>query len=180
GDLNNLDPNQIESVSVLKDGAASIYGARAGNGVILVTTKRGNFQKPTISFNTSLSAQGVTKILRPGSSGQIAEMQRERHIQSGLDPDTAPWTQEAIDKFYAGDDPGYLNTDWYGHTFRDWAPQQNHDLSVRGGSEKIKYFGHFGYSKQETMVKTNGGDFQRYNVQSNVDANITDRLKISL
>lgn len=180
GDLNNLDPNQIESVSVLKDGAASIYGARAGNGVILVTTKRGNFQKPTISFNTSFSAQGVTKILRPGSSGQIAEMQRERHIQSGLDPDTAPWTQEAIDKFYAGDDPGYLNTDWYGHTFRDWAPQQNHDLSVRGGSEKIKYFGHFGYSKQETMVKTNGGDFQRYNVQSNVDADITDRLKISL
>ncbi|HUH46126.1 MAG TPA: SusC/RagA family TonB-linked outer membrane protein, partial [Arenibacter sp.] len=171
---------QIESVSVLKDGAASIYGARAGNGVILVTTKRGNFQKPTISFNTSLSAQGVTKILRPGSSGQIAEMQRERHIQSGLDPDTAPWTKEAIDKFYAGDDPGYLNTDWYDHTFRDWAPQQNHDISVRGGSEKIKYFGHFGYSKQETMVKTNGGDFQRYNVQSNVDADITDRLKISL
>lgn len=180
GDLNNLDPNQIESISILKDGAASIYGARAGNGVILITTKRGKNQKPIISLNTAYTLQGVTSILRPASSGQITEMEREAHIQSGLDPTTAPWTQEAIDKFYEGGDPAFLNTDWYAHTFRDWAPQQNHNLSVRGGSEKIKYFGYFGYAKQETMVKTNGGDFQRYNAQSNVDATITDNLKISI
>ncbi|GAA3623592.1 SusC/RagA family TonB-linked outer membrane protein [Flavivirga jejuensis] len=180
GDLNSLDPNQIESISILKDGAASIYGARAGNGVILVKTKRGKNQKPIITLNSSYTLQGVTSILHPASSGQIAEMEREQHIQSGGDPATAPWTQEAIDKFYEGGDPAYLNTDWYDHTFRDWAPQQNHNLSVRGGSENIKYFGYFGYAKQETMVKTNGGDYQRYNAQSNVDANITDDLKISI
>ncbi|MDO5968334.1 TonB-dependent receptor [Flavivirga aquimarina] len=180
GDLNSLDPNQIGSISILKDGAASIYGARAGNGVILVTTKRGKNQKPIITLNSSYTLQGVTNILHPASSGQIAEMEREQHIQSGGDPATAPWTQEAIDKFYEGGDSAYLNTDWYAHTFRDWAPQQNHNLSVRGGSENIKYFGYFGYVKQETMVKTNGGDFQRYNAQSNVDANITENLKVSI
>ncbi|WP_396184849.1 SusC/RagA family TonB-linked outer membrane protein [Flavobacterium sp.] len=180
GNLSSLDPGQIESVSILKDGAASIFGARAGNGVILVTTKRGNNGKPIISLNTSYSLQGVTRILRPASSGQIAEMEREQYIQSGGNPATAPWTQEAIDKFYKGGDPGYLNTDWYSHTFRDWAPQQNHNLSVRGGNEKVKVFGYFGYAKQETMIKTNGGDYQRYNGQANIDANITDRFKMAL
>lgn len=180
GDFNNLDPNQIETVSILKDGAASIYGARAGNGVILVTTKRGKNQKPTITLNSSYSVQGVTRILRPASSGRIAEMEREQHIQGGGDPTTAPWTQEAIDAFYAGNDPAYPNTDWYGHVFRNWAPQHNHNISIQGGSEKVRYFGYFGYVKQETMVKENGGDFQRFNVQSNIDADITKKLKMSV
>ncbi|MCG8514100.1 MAG: SusC/RagA family TonB-linked outer membrane protein, partial [Halanaerobiales bacterium] len=180
GDINNLDPAQIESVSILKDGAASIYGSRAGNGVILVTTKRGQNQKPTITINSSYTLQGITRILHPTSSGQLAELQRENHLQSGGDPQTAPWTQEAIDKFYQGGDPAYPNTDWYAYTFRDWAPQQKHNLSIQGGSNKIKYFGYFGYTKQETMVKRNGGDYSRYNAQSNVDADITDNLKMSI
>lgn len=180
GDINNLDPSQIESISILKDGAASIYGARAGNGVILITSKRGVVQKPTITVNSSYTLQGVTKILHPASSGQTAEMEREQHIQSGKDEATAPWSQEAVDKFYAGNDPEYLNTDWYGHTFRDWAPQQNHNVALRGGTEKLKYYGYFGYLEQETMVKKNGGEFARYNFQSNVDADITDRVKMSV
>ena len=179
-DFNSLDPNQIESISILKDGAASIYGARAGNGVIIVTTKRGTVQKPEISFNTSWTAQGVTKIVKPASSGQRAEMAREGHIQAGNDPSTAPYTQEAIDKYYAGDDPAYPNTDWYKFTFREWAPQQNYNLSVRGGSENIKYYGYLGYGDQETIIKKNGGNYSRYNVQSNIDAAITKDLSVVL
>ena len=68
--FNDIDANQIESVSILKDGSASIYGARAGNGVILVTTKRGIDQKPTITLNSSYTLQGVTKMIHPASSGQ--------------------------------------------------------------------------------------------------------------
>ena len=75
--LDNIDANQIESVSILKDGAASIYGARAGNGVILVTTKRGQSQKPTITLNSSSTLQGITKILKPASSGQRSAMSCE-------------------------------------------------------------------------------------------------------
>ncbi len=178
--LNNLDANQIESVSILKDGAASIYGARAGNGVILVTTKRGNNQKPTITLNTSMTFQGVTKMLKPASSGQRSEMERETWIQSGNPEETAPWTTEQIQKFYDGTDPAYPNTNWYKELIRDWAPQQQHNLSVRGGSEKIKYYGILSYMDQETMIKTNGGDFKRYNMQSNIDAKITDDLSMQL
>ena len=151
--LDNIDANQIESVSILKDGAASIYGARAGNGVILVTTKRGQSQKPTITLNSSSTLQGITKILKPASSGQRSEMERESWIQSGQPEGTAPWSADQVAKFYAGNDPAYPNTDWYNYTFRNWAPQQNHNLSIRGGSEKISYYGFLGYTNQETMIK---------------------------
>ena len=178
--FNNIDVNQIESVSILKDGAASIYGARAGNGVILVTTKRGQDQKPTITLNSSYTLQGVVKMLKPSSSGQRSEMERETYLQSGRPEANAPWTAEAVAKFFAGDDPAYPNTNWFDYVFRPWAPQQNHNLSIRGGSDKIKYYGFFGYLDQETMIKRNGGDYSRYNVQSNIDAAVTKDLNITI
>lgn len=179
--FDNIDANQIESISILKDGAASIYGARAGNGVVLVTTKRGIVQKPTITVNSSYTLQGVTNFTRPANSYQRAVMERETHLQSGQPEASAPWTEEDIEHFRTGDDPlHYPNTDWYDVVFRNWAPQQNHNLSVRGGSEKIKYMGYFGYTNQETMVKKNGGDYKRYNLQSNMDASITENLKMTV
>lgn len=180
GDFNNIDASQIESISILKDGAASIYGARAGNGVILVTTKRGIDSKPVISLNTSFTLQGQTNVIKPGSFGQRAEWLREEHINKGLPMEQVPYTEEQIQKYYNGTDPNYLNSDWYDAVIRDWAPQQNHNLSIRGGSNKIKYYGYIGYNDQETIVKTGGGSYKRYNVQSNIDAKITDRLSFTL
>ena len=98
GDFNNIDASQIESISILKDGAASIYGARAGNGVILVTTKRGIDSKPVISLNTSFTLQGQTNVIKPGSSGQRAEWLREEHINKGLPMEQVPYTEEQIQK----------------------------------------------------------------------------------
>lgn len=178
--LTNIDPNQVESISILKDGAASIYGARAGNGVILVTTKRGITQKPTITLNTSYTMQGVTNRIEPLSSGQWTELEREIHLNNGKPEETAPYNAEEVAKYYAGNDPAYPSSDWYNFTFKDWSPQQNHNLSIRGGSEKIKYMGYFGYQKQETMVKRNGGDYQRFNVMSNIDATITENLFLNI
>jgi TonB-linked SusC/RagA family outer membrane protein len=178
--FNTIDANQIESISILKDGSASIYGSRAGNGVILVTTKRGKEQKPTITLNTSYTLQGVTNMPRTASAGQYAEMAREEWIQSGRPEATAPFTEEQIRKYYEGTDPQYPNTDWYDVLVRDWAPQQQHNLSVRGGSEKIKYYGFLGYMDQQTMFKKNGGDYNRYNLQSNIDAQIIEGLTLQL
>ncbi|MDR1454090.1 MAG: TonB-dependent receptor [Tannerella sp.] len=178
--LTDLDPNQIESISILKDGAASIYGARAGNGVLLVTTKRGIVQKPTFTLNTSYTLQGATNIARTQSSGQRTQVARESHLNAGLPEETAPYTAEEVEKYFAGNDPAYPSSDWFDFVMRDWAPQQNHNLSVRGGSEKLKYFGLFGYQKQETMIRKNGGDYSRFNVQSNIDAQITSRLILSV
>ncbi len=180
GNLSNLEANQIENITILKDGAASIYGARAGNGVILVTTKRGTIQKPTITVNASYTMQGVTNLAEKASSGEWAQMKREEHIQSGQPEETAPFTEEAVRKYFEGTDPAYPSYDWYDAVFRNWAPQHNENISIRGGSEKIKYYGLFGYQNQQTMIKKNGGEYSRYNLQSNIDAMVTDRLKLSI
>jgi TonB-linked SusC/RagA family outer membrane protein len=178
--MNHLDPSQVESITILKDGSASIYGARAGNGVILVTTKRGIESKPIITLNTSLTFQGSTNIFPATSSWQRAQIKREQHINAGLPLSQVPYTEEEIRKYREGTDPNYGNYSWFDATVRPWAPQQNHNISVRGGSAKIKYYGYFGYNKQETILKNDGGEYTRYNLQSSVDANITDRISISI
>lgn len=176
-DFNNIDPNQIESISILKDGAASIYGARAGNGVILVTTKRGKEGKPDITLNSSYTLQGNTTMTDPVSSGQYAEITNLYYTNQGK---PAPYTQEQIQKYYAGNDPAYPNTNWKKEAIRNWAPENQHNLSVRGGSDRIKYFGLFGYLDQQSIWKTNGGGYNRYNLQSNLDAKVNEDLTIQL
>ncbi len=176
GDINSIDANEIESISVLKDASAAIYGARAGNGVILITTKRGNFGKPMLTLNSSMTWQGITNMPHMASSGQYAEMRRESHIQGGQPEATAPFTEEEIQKFYNGGDVQYPNTDWHNLLVRTWSPQQQHNLSVRGGSEKIKYYGFIGYLKQGTFFKPSDASYQRYNIRSNIDAIITKGL----
>ena len=141
----NIDASQIESISVLKDGAASIYGARAGNGVVLVTLKKGQTSsKPTVTLHASVTMQNSTNLIPSGSSGQRAEWEREAHINSNQPASQIPWTLSQIEKFYRGDDPDYLNTDWFSAAIRKWAPQQNHNLSISGGTEKIKYYTYLG------------------------------------
>ena len=174
--FNNIDATEIESISILKDASAAIYGSRAGNGVILITTKRGVSSKPTFALQSSYTLQGATYLPKLASSGQMAELIREAHLNSGNPEATARFTQEEVDKFYAGTDPDYPNTDWFHIAARDWAPQHQHNLSVRGGSEQIKYYGFFGYLDQLSMFKNNGGEYQRYNVRSNIDAKISERL----
>jgi TonB-linked SusC/RagA family outer membrane protein len=179
-DFRFIDPNQIESISILKDASASIYGSRAGNGVILVTTKRGNTGKPVFTLNSSQTLQGITVMPKPVNAGQYTELAREAHLQSGQPEATAPFTEEQVQKYYAGNDPLFPNTDWYDELIRSWAPQQQHNLSIRGGSDAIKYYGFIGYLNQETVFKKNGGDYKRYNFQSNIDAKILDNLSLEL
>lgn len=179
-DFNSIDVDQIESISVLKDGSAAIYGSRAGNGVILITTKRGSAGKPVIKLNSASTVQGVTNQPTGVTSWQFAELERERHLNSGNPENTAPFTEEQIEKFRLGNDPNYPNTNWYDHLVRDWSPMQQNNLSVRGGSEKIKYYGFIGHLNQETMFKYNGGGYDRFNLQSNIDAEILDNLSFKL
>jgi TonB-linked SusC/RagA family outer membrane protein len=180
GDFNTLDPTEVASVSILKDGAASIYGARAGNGVILVTTKRGVDGKPVISLNSSYTIQGITTMPKPVNAGQQAELMREAYLQSGQPPANVPWTEEEVEKFYKGDDPQYPSTNWYNELIRKWAPMWQHSISVRGGSDRIKYYGYLGYEDQKTLWKKSGGNYNRYNLLSNVDAKISKNFSMEL
>lgn len=172
-----IDPNEIASVSVLKDAAAAIYGARAGNGVILITTKRGDSGKPSITYSATVSAQQPTTIPEFVSSAQYAELLREGELNSEL-PFT--YTEEDIQKFKAGNDPDYVNENWYEAAFKEWAPMQSHNLSVRGGSDRVKYYLSGGYLNQSSIYKSGDMGFKRYNARSNVDVQITDNLSASM
>jgi TonB-linked SusC/RagA family outer membrane protein len=178
--FNNIDANEIESISILKDASSAVYGARAGKGVILVTTKRGVESKPLITFNTTYTLQGVTDMLRQASSGQQAEMSREAHLQAGMPEATVPYTQEQVDLYYAGTNPDYPNTNWLDVITRKYAPQQQHNLSLRGGNDRLRYFGFLGYLNQGSMIKKNGGEYNRYNIRSNIDARILDNLTMEV
>ncbi len=179
-DLNTLDPAQIETISILKDGAASIYGARAGHGVILVTTKRGRQSRPTVTVNSSYTLQGSTKVIKPASSAERAQFEVDKWLNSGNSADEVPFTEEEIQKFKDGSDPKYLNTNWFDASIRKYAPQQNHNVTLSGGSDVLKYYGYFGYNTQETILKKNGGYYDRYNFQINMDAKVTKQLSVGM
>jgi len=178
--FNDLDPNEIESVTVLKDASAAIYGARAGNGVIVVTTKRGKIGKPTFNFNSSYTMQGITRYPKLLSSGQYTEMILESEMNDGISEENYTFTAEDVQKYYDGTDPRYPNTDWWGLTVRDWSPQQQHNLSMRGGNETIRYYGSIGTMYQEGFHQTGDNKYKRHNIRSNVDADITENLTASL
>lgn len=180
GDIATLDPGQIESISILKDGSGSIYGARAGNGVILVTTKTGSNQKPTISVNASYTLQSNTVTTRPADSYQRALLQNDTYMNNGGIESRKPYLDEELELFKLGTNPEYLNTDWYGAVVRKYAPQQNHNLSISGGTEKSKYYGYFGYNRQELQFKSNSGHYDKYNFQVNFSTKVFERLNAGM
>lgn len=173
-----LDPNDIEEFNVLKDAAtAAVYGARAGNGVILVTTKRGKVGEPKFSYNANFGVQKLTMVPSAVTSWENAQFENVSLENAYRDP---KWSQQDIDLFIAGTDPEYPNTDWWDLTLRDYAPQTQHNLSVRGGSERIKYFISGGYYYQESLYESNDMKNKKMNLRSNVDVNLTKNLDMGI
>lgn len=178
-DFNQLDPNDIENVSILKDAAsAAVYGARAGNGVILVTTRRGATTETKVTYNANYALQYFTVVPDFISSEQYARMENMSRYNEGLPP---IWTPEDIQKFADGSDPNkYPNVDWWDETLRKYAPQVQHNINVRGGSDRIKYFVSGGYFSQEGMERSGDTKSKRYNLRSNLDVAITDKLDMGI
>lgn len=146
--ISELAPEDIQSVSVLKDAASgAIYGVRAANGVILITTKRGEEQKPTISYSGSIALQQATVLPDYVNSYEWAKMYNE------CNPGKA-YTPEMLEALRTGSDPDHFaNTDWAGEMFRT-APMHQHHLSVSGGSKNVHYMFSTQYFKQEGILKT--------------------------
>jgi len=178
-DFQNLNPNEIESFSILKDAAAaSVYGARAGNGVVLVTTKRGLISAPKITYNSNFEWQYFLAVPDWVNSEERVRMENVYRYNEGLSP---IWSEEQIQKFHDGSDPDrYPNTDWWNLTVRKFAPQQLHNLSVQGGTDRVKYFVSGGYFYQEAMLIENETKNKRYNLRSNIDITLTKKLKLNL
>ena len=173
--MSDLDPNDIASISVLKDAAsAAIYGSKAANGVILITTKRGSTGKPKISYSGYISFQNTTETIDRLSSYEYASMYNDA-LKS---EDKAPrFTPEEIQKFKDGTDPKYPNTNWYDLAYKTGI-QHRHNINISGGNEHASYMGSLGYLNQ-TGVLPNAGR-EQFNARTNLDMKITKRLSAKL
>ena len=177
-DFSRIDQNDIASISVLKDASAAVYGARAGNGVVLVTTKRGESGKPKISYSSNLTLQSATAFLDHVSASQYVELVREANLNDFDDPN-ATFSEDDIENYY-NKNQGYQGGDWVDALIQNNAPMHQHNISVSGGSDNVKYFTSFGYIDQESFFKSRDFDYKRYNTRSNIDIKVNDRINFSV
>jgi len=178
--LERLNPNDIESINVLKDASAAIYGAQAANGVILVTTKRGSSAngKPVVNYNGSVTLAQNTRT--PDLMNAYEYMVYDDEIKR-YNNQTPLW--ESVKNGYLDgtiDRNQYGDTDWMDVLFRGVAPQTRHSLSINGGTDKVKYYVSGDYSYQEPMYENTVFNYNTYQVRSNIDAQVTKDLKISV
>lgn len=171
-----MNPNDIESVSILKDAAAAIYGSRAANGVILVTTKRGKGGKPTLSYGFNQSFVTPTRLPAMADAPTYAKVVNEILKYGG---DAPKYTDEQIKKFGDGSDPWlYPNTNWYDAAIKKISLQNRHDLSLSGGTEKMSYFVSLGSLFQDGIYKNSATNYKQQNVRANLDAVVNDYIRL--
>jgi TonB-linked SusC/RagA family outer membrane protein len=186
GDLALLNPDDIQSIDVLKDASASIYGARAANGVFIVTTKKGRKGKPVISYSGNAAVSTAAGMMKSPTNYQMAIMDNEANINNGS---AAMYTPDMLQKIlnndpnpidhplYGGWKLFFTNTDWLkatlGHGF-----QQKHNINVSGGGENSNYFLSGGYSNQDGVIKYADDGNKRYNLRMNYDYDIFKWLRL--
>lgn len=176
--LSDINPQDIENISVLKDAAsAAIYGSRAANGVILVTTRHGSERAPRVTYSGNISFETVAKRLNLVTDyADFMEIQNAGLVANGQAP---RFSQGKIDEWRndAGRNPTvYPNTDWQDHIYRNPSVVQNHNLSVTGGSKTVKYNISLGYVNNPGMIYYT--DYKRYQLRSNIDVNIKPWLSV--
>lgn len=172
GSFNDIDPNDVENISVLKDASsAAIYGARAANGVILVTTKTGSVSnKMRVSYNGYVGMQKITATPSFVNSWEYAEMMNE--AQPGA------YSAADIEKFRNGSDPdNFANADYISASFKEKFMQTGHNISLSNGNENTQYVLSLGYLNQDGVVK--GNQFNRYSVRLNLATSLRKNLKLT-
>ncbi|HEY5593322.1 MAG TPA: TonB-dependent receptor [Paludibacter sp.] len=184
--FDQLDPNEVESISILKDASATaVYGIRGANGVILVTTRRGTEGAPKISFTTSTGVQVPSRLVKLADSYTYATKFNEA-LLSDNPAANLMFSSKTIEAFKTGSNPYiYPNTDWIGQIVKPFSPQSQYNINITGGSKEVKYFVSLGYLNQEgqfnTFGVTNATNFgyKRYNYRANVDLQMTKTTTLS-
>ncbi len=176
-DFQRLNPTDIENVSVLKDASAAIYGVRGGNGVILVTTKKGSEGKAQVNYNGSFTVQVPSMMPELASAVDAMTLYNEKSLNKADGSGSLSYSQELIDEYRTG-----MKTaaDWNSLVFADWAPQTQHDISITGGTEKYQYYVSMGYLYQEGFFRSGDLNYSKYNIRSNITAEIVRGLKFDL
>ncbi len=204
GGIDRLNPADIENISVLKDASAAIYGARAANGVILVTTRHGKTGKPQISYSANQGWSQPTVVPKMASASQYAQMVNEidlynlpsQYWKVASDsfkltgrftrPDNgavsnSTFTPDDLKKFNDGSDPwGHPNTDWFGAALKTWSPQSRHNLQLSGGTETVKYLASLGYQNQDAYYKNSATGYKQYDMRVNLDAKVNRYINTTI
>lgn len=197
GDLNTLNPQDIENISVLKDAASSsIYGSRAPFGVILVTTKSGREGRIQVNYNNNFRFSSAMNTPRMLDSESFAYYWNDAAANSGSAAIFRPEIIEKIKLYKEGKldaatdwndrenkwndyTNSWANVDWFKQFYREWAPSKEHNLSIRGGNEKTNYYLSLGWLDQEGLVRYNTDTFKRYSINGKISSQILPYLRIN-
>ena len=202
--FSQLDPNEIESISVLKDASATaVFGVRGANGVILVTTKRGEVGKASVTASASAAIQSISQFVEFADSYTYGQMYNYTQITDAKPMNEWPGTvniadytpyanvvkfsQDVMEHFRLGDMPTtFPNTDWIDYIMNDHAWQEQANVNVSGGTDKVRYFVSAGFLNQNSLFKTFSQnknetfDYQRLNYRANLDIDVTKHSQLSL
>lgn len=175
-DFQQLNADDIESISVLKDASAAIYGLNAQNGVILVTTKKGKTgSKPTFNYNTVYSIVNPTDVPRMASAAEYVQMWNDTQL---FQPDGAGvpfYSEEDVQNWIAGG-PGFENTNWDDLVLKNNTSTVQHNFSASGGNDKTNYFMSFGYVEEDGLLKSGDINYRRYNFRTNITTELAKNL----
>ena len=188
-EFSQIDANEIESISVLKDASATaVFGVRGANGVILVTTRRGDVGKPKISISSSVGLQQPISLVEQTGSYEFAKFWNIKQKLDGITDARRYFTPEQIEAYRTGSDPiMYPNVDWMDYLFRDVFVQSKNNVNISGGSENVRYFVSVGYLYQNGVVKqletlsyNNNYSYNRYNYRANLDFELSPLTTMKL
>lgn len=182
--MSDINPEDIESITVLKDASATaVFGVRGANGVILVTTKRGAQGKATVNVNTSFSILTPTALVEQADSYDYAMFYNQMRLNDGSPEVFSP---EVIEKFRTNSDPiRFPSTRWTDYMMKDMTTQQNHSVNISGGTDRVRYFVSAGFMNQGGLFEEFGSpyhfgyQYQRFNYRANLDLDVTNTTKIS-
>lgn len=187
GDLNLVNPQDVSQISVLKDAAASIYGARAAGGVVLITTKKGSKGTPTVSYSGNFALTKTTGLMEKPNAYEMAIMDNEANIHNGAAP---IYTNELLQRI-KNNDPNpidhptlagyklfFTSTDWLGELIENGI-QHKHNISISGGGEKSNYYLSAGYSKQFGTIRYADDNNEKYNLRMNYGYQLSDWLTLN-
>jgi len=175
--MNDIEPDEIETFTLLKDAAATaIYGAEGANGVVLITSKRGRVQKTNIAYRGEYSVLSPTRVPQFASSVDYLSLYNEALYNEGKPP---AYSDEVLDKYASGEDPDlYPNSNWWDILMRDQTNNTRHTLNFRGGGDRMRFFVSGAYFQESGLYKVNNeynnnAGLRRYNLRSNIDIDVT-------
>ena len=206
GGIGRLNPEDIDNISVLKDASAAIYGARAANGALIVTTKQGRTGRPTVTYKADFGLARPTRVPEMANAEEYLTIMNELAIfnsnipvsqwgpawdafkadgsytiPSSSETINAPFSPETVRGHAEGLDPWlYPDTDWFDDTFKDWSDQSRHNLSISGGGENVKYYSSIGYTDQDAYYRNSANRYQQYNFRINTDVKVNDYINAKL